>query len=138
MHAAFINSAFVVKRTVGQFLGIPSLFPPQASTCGGLARGRARGLKAPAPESGTPLQHRAHHHIPGAKFHCLFATERSAHFRVTYNEMRRFWLVQHRFCKFPAGWFCAATLPRRTSPAGDFFGVFCPTFTKESTTWHNA
>ena len=48
------------------------------------------------------------------------------------------WLVQHRFCKFPAGWFCAATLPRRTSPAGDFFGVFFPTFTKESTTWHNA
>jgi putative transposase len=47
-------------------------------------------------------------------------------------------LVQHRFCKFPAGWFCAATLPRRTSPAGDFFGVFFPTFTKESTTWHNA
>jgi hypothetical protein len=44
-------------------------------------------------------------------------------------------LVQHRFCKFPAGWFCAATLPRRTSPAGDFFGVFFPTSTKESTTW---
>jgi len=35
-------------------------------------------------------------------------------------------LVQHRFCKFPAGWFCAATRPRRTSPAGDFFGVFFP------------
>jgi polyhydroxyalkanoate synthase len=47
-------------------------------------------------------------------------------------------LVQHRFCKFPAGGFCAATLPRRTSPAGDFFGVFFPTFTKESTTWRNA
>ena len=37
-----------------------------------------------------------------------------------------------------AGWFCAATRPRRTSPAGDFFGVFFPTSTKESTTWHNA
>ena len=47
-------------------------------------------------------------------------------------------LVQHRFCKFPTGWFCAATRPRRTSPAGDFFGVFFPTSTKESTTWHNA
>ena len=35
-------------------------------------------------------------------------------------------LVQHRFCKFPTGWFCAATRPRRTSPAGDFFGVFFP------------
>ena len=47
-------------------------------------------------------------------------------------------LVQHRFCKFPAGWFCAATRPRRTLPGGDFFGVFFPTSTKESTTWHNA
>ena len=47
-------------------------------------------------------------------------------------------LVQHRFCKFPTGWFCAATRPRRTSPTGDFFGVFFPTSTKESTTWHNA
>ncbi len=47
-------------------------------------------------------------------------------------------LVQHRFCKFPAGWFCAATRPRRTLPAGDFFGVFFSTSTKESTTWHNA
>jgi hypothetical protein len=28
MHAAFFNSAFVVKRTVGRSLGIPALLSP--------------------------------------------------------------------------------------------------------------
>jgi len=38
----------------------------------------------------------------------------------------------------PACVSMVATRPRRTSPAGDFLGVFFPTSTKESTTWHNA
>jgi len=47
-------------------------------------------------------------------------------------------LVQHRFCKFPAGWFCAATRPGGPHQRAISSGYSFPTSTKESTTWHNA
>ena len=105
-----------------------TLTPRSNIGCGKLWRKRAVAPRAKR----RPLSTR-----PPSRFR-LAASSSSRANVDRHHQMTPRALVQHRFCKFPAGWFCAATRPRRTSPAGDFFGVFFPTSTKESTTWHNA